>query len=305
MSRAAVAMFILNHKRVRLMEIEQRTGMKVCFSPDDSLLPGQTRIDKLRAFTPQDLPPPISQTQARMDASEVHSAYVPHADSGDVEDQDEEPDDLESEAMTRKRLPAEAASSRMPAAENAGPEDTSEEGQRRRRKRRRRRGGRREDGVVNGAAPMPADAEQPLLEDVEFPGRHARQPRRWRGTAGVRTPLRSARLTRPMGLWPRRAPATPCWLSPGMTRPVKPPASRLGPRTRSRRGGRRRHASDRAATRRLRRHRVTPAPRPADPFGNVADIFDMLEMAAENVTASAPQPQTEAALVQTLPACGG
>jgi ribonuclease E len=287
-----VAMFILNHKRVRLMEIEQRTGMKVCFSPDDSLLPGQTRIDKLRAFTPQDLPPPISQTQARMDASEVHSAYAPESDSGDAEEQDDEQDDLET--GDAEEVPSGRTASSGPAAQNAGPEDTSEEGQRRRRKRRRRRGGRREDGAANGAAPMPADAEQPVLEDVEFPGGMRVSP-----AAGAEPPVPDAALAEaPLGEAVRAEEGSSDLLAvPGHDEAGEAASEQARPKPRGRRGGRRRtrpEGSEDAAPSSPR----YSGPTPADPFSNVADIFDMLEMAAENVTASAPQPQAEAAFVQ-------
>jgi ribonuclease E len=252
----SVAMFILNHKRVRLMEIEQRTFMKVCFSPDDSLLPGETRIDRLRALTPQDLPPPVSQTQARMDASEAFSPQ-----KSDVIDEDDLPDeDGEAEA------PGEAGVQKPVA---GGGEDTSEEGQRRRRKRRRRRGGRREDGVTAGSAPMPPDAEQPELEDIEFPGAVRIAP------AAVAAMAAAA----DDGETPSPAAPGPEIAVPGHDEAAEATDEQSKPRTRSRRGGKRRPRADSGD--------ASPAPAPyagptpADPFGNVADIFDILELAEE------------------------
>ena len=271
----SVAMFILNHKRVRLMEIEQRTGMKVCFSPDDSLLPGQTRIDRLRAMTPQDLPPPISQTQARMDASEAQSAII--ADPAEDDLQEDEADETDTQA--------EPGASRAVA---GGPEDTSEEGQRRRRKRRRRRGGRREDGGAD-TAPMPADAEQPDLEDIAFPGAvpvaHVADaaPVHAEAAPGPDTP----ELPLQAAAEPESNLVPPV---PGHDEAVEAAEEQAKAKPRSRRGGRRKARPEGAGD--------APAaaapyagPTPADPFGNVADIFDLLEQAAEQrVAPSAPQP---------------
>ena len=47
----AVALYVLNNKRVRLAEIEARYGMSVSFAADESLLPPATRIERIRAQT--------------------------------------------------------------------------------------------------------------------------------------------------------------------------------------------------------------------------------------------------------------
>src|SRR5208283_3888908 len=46
---ASIAMYILNHKRVRLAEIEARYAMHVSFVGDDSLIPPQIRVERVRA----------------------------------------------------------------------------------------------------------------------------------------------------------------------------------------------------------------------------------------------------------------
>jgi ribonuclease E len=278
----AVAMFILNHKRVRLMEIEQRTGMKVCFSPDDSLLPGQTRIDRLRALTPQDLPPPISQTQARMDAAEAQTPVplIEDKDEDLAEGQYQGPDEDEDEAEG-------AETGGRPAA--AGAEDMSEEGQRRRRKRRRRRGGRREDGTQPQAtAPMPPDAEQPDLEDIAFPGAVRVSP------GAATEPPAPAALDAPAMEAPAEIPAAAPPV-PGHDEAGEAAEEQAKPKTRARRSRARR---PRAGTEAAAEAPAAPysGPTPADPFGSVADIFDILEQAAEQrVTPAAPQPPAPAA----------
>ena len=46
-------MYILNNKRDRLAEIEARTAMRVQFAADDSLLPPEVRIDRLKPQIPE------------------------------------------------------------------------------------------------------------------------------------------------------------------------------------------------------------------------------------------------------------
>jgi ribonuclease E len=140
-----VALYILNHKRVRLAEIEARYGMSVAFAADDSLLPPETRIDRVRAQIageplPAAIPLPIAATPAEDDLAE---------------EADDEPEDEEDTA----EAPEQAV-----AGETAEEADT-----RRRKRRRRRRGGRRDEpatGQANtdkAAAEDPAHAEQPDL----------------------------------------------------------------------------------------------------------------------------------------------
>jgi ribonuclease E len=262
----SVAMFILNYKRVRLMEIEHRTGMKVCFSPDDTLLPGQTRIDRVRTMMPQDLPPPISQTQARMDASVAQTAPVQEAD-----DEDDAEDEFEAEVS--------AAPAGVNAGAATGAEETSEEAQRRRRKRRRRRGGRRDDVAPASAsgAPMPPDAEQPDLDGLHFPTTmSADQPL---PTAYV-APSVTQDLHEPTGAMPEPGAAIQAAPVPGHDEAAEAGEEQAKPKPRSRRGSRRRTRPDGEADPAPMAQAYT-GPTPADPFGNVADIFDILERAAE------------------------
>src|SRR5580658_6378052 len=54
-----IAMFILNHKRARLGEIEARYAMHVAFAGDDSLIPPQIRVERIRAA----IEAPVAVTQ--------------------------------------------------------------------------------------------------------------------------------------------------------------------------------------------------------------------------------------------------
>jgi ribonuclease E len=128
-----VALYILNHKRERLREIEQRFAMRVSFQIDPSLSGQQVRIERLRApatgeaaATP--LPsvpePPVAE---RIPPARARAEPVAHEESDEVRGGDQ---------------PVEAA---------PRPSSEAEEAERKRRRRRRRRGGRRRDEAVAGA----------------------------------------------------------------------------------------------------------------------------------------------------------
>ncbi len=123
-----IALYVLNHKRVRLAEIETRYGMHVSFAADDTLLPPTMRIERLRAQSVSELPPPISQL----------------APPEPFDDPDEEVAERSAEAAATEDGDDDDA---------PRPGETAEEGEQRSgRRRRRRRGGRREDGVDGAAA---------------------------------------------------------------------------------------------------------------------------------------------------------
>ncbi len=142
----AVALYILNHKRVRLGEIEARHGMSVAFAADDTLLPPEIRIEKLRGYLPGEAP---------------QTALAPHAPALPIEE-----DELAEEAEDEVAEPAEArAEAAADDAEASIAGETAEEAENGiRKRRRRRRGGRRDDtapvpGAVQGAVPGAALAE--------------------------------------------------------------------------------------------------------------------------------------------------
>jgi ribonuclease E len=149
------ALYILNNKRQRLTEIEARTAMRVHFAADPSLLPAQTRIERLRAQT-ADLPPPESGVVQQRDglAYEPDPTAEELAADADVIDTQDMPED-------------EPVAAAAPAAADpdAVPGETAEEGERRRRRRRRRRGrGRRDEAGVT----IPDGAEQPDILDGAY-----------------------------------------------------------------------------------------------------------------------------------------
>jgi ribonuclease E len=115
-----VALYILNHKRERLTDIEQRYGMRVVCLGDDGQMTSQFRIERLRAQVV--IEAPVTVTQAEV-------LPPPEAEVEEEVAGDEEAEDEASEDAVR-----------------AVAGETAEEAEHRhRRRRRRRRGGRREE----------------------------------------------------------------------------------------------------------------------------------------------------------------
>ncbi len=144
-----VALYILNHKRERLGEIEARYGMGVVCQGDDSHMVSQFRIERVRAQVPGEAPMAITQDVAMP---------PPVAD---VEIEEEEEDVVVAEDDDDE---AEAA---IDAARAEAGETPEEAEKRRRRRRRRRRGGRREDVAVAATQPadVPAAAEGAVMAE--------------------------------------------------------------------------------------------------------------------------------------------
>jgi len=136
-----VAMYLLNRKRERLGQIEERFGMSVLFETDASMYGAAFRIEKLRVAEARPMADDRGQSALRMD-------YAPE-------------DVISEEAETADALDGDEAP--PPAGETEAEREVS------RRRRRRRRGGRREDGGNGGedapqAGPI-AEGEAPADGD--------------------------------------------------------------------------------------------------------------------------------------------
>jgi ribonuclease E len=119
----AVALYILNQKRGSLSDLEQRRGVRIYLEADDSLIPPDYRLERLKALAPgeevqQRQLPPITVVEEEPDVDD------------DIEI-DEDETDVEAEDGDDAATGAEKA-------------DGSGEGRGRGRRRRRRRGGRGE-----------------------------------------------------------------------------------------------------------------------------------------------------------------
>jgi len=291
----SIALYVLNHKRVRLSEIENRYGMRVAFAADDTLLPPNTRIERVRAQAASELPAPISQL----------------APPEPFEDPDEEA--LEPAA--------EAAMAGDDADDDDAPRpgETAEEGeQRSRRRRRRRRGGRREDGAaetaasvntiaieagppaaeMRGAEASGAEASEPAAPERDRPGIGGEPP-----VDGERVPEAGAAATETLAAEPADDASAPVadGTAPEPNEASGDEADRS--KRRGRRGGRRRRREPGDVAAAAEPTDTPPAeqsgapshappvysapayvgPTPADPFGGTSafDIFDAIEQAEQ------------------------
>ena len=247
----ALALYILNNKRVWLAEIERRCVMQVHFEFDDTLQPPAHRIVKTQVRSPGDIPAELPTRQAAAIDAE------PEPDPAPVD----EPVSFEPAEPPAARTIPIVESQPAPAppleAADAAPADTAEEAERKRkRRRRRRRGERREDGTEPAAA-MPendadsgADADDADQSDI---------------LAAVAEPTADASLDQ----------AADAPIAPDPTDESTGGRSRRGRRSGRRRGRRDDDAPADAAIPDAPQP-VYSGPTPADPFNGAFDIFDVL-----------------------------
>ena len=255
----AVAFYILNHKRDRLGEIEQRSGMRVSFAADDSLRPPQIRIERLRAPS----------------AIEAPAAVTPDfAPELPVEPEHE----IAEEPVLAEAAPVPAAAGE----DSAAGEDAE---RRRRRRRRRRRGGRREEGApetaIEGAS---GDAIGDAIGDAL-------------GAAGdgVAHDAAEAPMSETVADGaeaPAAEPIDTLAIAASAAPDEAVAAEATAPRKRTRRGGRRRSGA--ATEPAIGIADEPPAasytgPTPANPFGGVAfDIYAAIDQALEGELSPPP-----------------
>jgi ribonuclease E len=267
-----IALYLLNHKRERLQEIEQRYGMRAIVAADDAQTGSDYRIDRTRAraegeFVPVAAPaglPPLSA-----------SAHMEAEDEDLVRNEDES-DETPAAPPTASPGPTSAR------AETA--DETAEGGKRRRRRRRR---GRREDGSPSQPGDADGDDGDSEGEDAAYDDAIAAEPNEeTEASAPAEEPASDApaegdddgknrRRGRRGGRRKRRDGTEGDLLpiaEPDAEQPALPPVP------------------------------VYVGPTPANPFGGeVFDIFDVLEQAEQRAAASVhvvepqahPQPVAE------------
>jgi len=136
---SSVALYILNQKRAALTDAERRYHFRVSITEDDSLIPPNLRLDRVRAFTAAEiaaLPPPVAQQAPSFVEEEEDEVF------------EEEESVVEEAAGESDERPQER--------EAHGGDEDGRGGRRRRRRRRRRRGGD-EGREAPGAAGEPAE----------------------------------------------------------------------------------------------------------------------------------------------------
>jgi ribonuclease E len=290
-----VVMYILNHKRDRLTEIEARYAMRISFAGDDTLLPPAVRIDRLR--------PQVADAERLLTATAV-SVAPPMVDSYDEEEDEEDLvlDEAPAPARVQQPRPARQPAAASPAPVAASDEATPaaetaasiEEGEQRRRRRRRRRGGRRDGtGTGENASGENATGENGASLAGDTEGDEGDEDGAEPATDAVE------------GVDPVLAEANAAEAGDGIPAGEQVELDENGEpkaRRRGRRGGRRRRrvegeageAGEEAAPAEAPMPAPLPVappvyagPTPANPFNNTYDIFDMLEQ-AEQAAIQAP-----------------
>jgi ribonuclease E len=122
----SVALFILNHKRASIEEIEQRRGVRIYLQADDGLTPPEYRLDRIKQLNPGE--EVVKRITAPLPPIEDEIDDIP-------------PEELEAEMAEAES--AEAVEEEAPAGGDRG--DRGERGGRRRRRRRGRGGKFRAD----------------------------------------------------------------------------------------------------------------------------------------------------------------
>jgi ribonuclease E len=141
---AEVALYLLNHKRDRIGDMERRYIMRVILAADPSLVPPDFRIERSKTRQPGDVNrPEVAPKLDPMRPITQESAYA--------EPEDETEDDAAGEAEETVTVD--------------GVEETAAEGEARRRRRRRRRRGRNGERGPRDGSEAAADGEQPAGED--------------------------------------------------------------------------------------------------------------------------------------------
>jgi len=128
----AVALYILNQKRMALSQLEMRRGVRVYVNGDDSLTPPDFRLDRIKQLAPgEELPPAPAPLPLPTDAEiDLEEEVVEEAE-----------DEVETEGATEAEGEAEAGAGESGAAAS-GDDEQGGRGRGRRRRRRRGRGNR-------------------------------------------------------------------------------------------------------------------------------------------------------------------
>jgi ribonuclease E len=140
-----IALYLLNHKRERLREIELRYAMRVIIAADDSQIAPQFRIDRAKVRSPDEVLPVV--TAERPMPAEVFEVEDDEDEEPDVSASSDDDDDSDDENGDQGGGDKPGASA-----------EENERG--RRRRRRRRRGGRRDDQQAAAGDDTPRDAAQ-------------------------------------------------------------------------------------------------------------------------------------------------
>ena len=173
----AVALYVLNQKRVTLAEIESRYDLTVSIETDDSLIPPEYRLDRTRGTDQSDSEAPESNATA----DDGEQAEGGRRKRRSRRRRSKRRDD-ETTETTEEQVEKSESDAGEDAADTSEAETSDTEGEPRKRRRRGRRGGRRrsrkpesteetvtasEDAETDGAVALEADTSAETATDAE------------------------------------------------------------------------------------------------------------------------------------------
>ncbi len=264
-----IALYILNHKRSWLADIERHHRMQVIFRTEENLAAADMRIERLQAQTPAPIPAP-AQVRAPERTERAVERAPEHVRTIEIIEE-QAPVALRTETpVVDAEIIEDVATSESDEESNGG----------RRRRRRRRRGGRREQ---NGDVTVADNGQEQDAPTAETRGIAAPEGADENGIIPGRRRTRFKRIVKenegsetaaaePVSETRDVAPARPAHTP----RPSAPAQAPRNPRRREER-------EERPAPRRY------TGPTPADPFGGSFDIFDVIEQAEFEGTTQALQ----------------
>jgi ribonuclease E len=295
-----VALYLLNHKRERMQEIELRYTMRVIIAADDAQIAPQFRIEKVRVRSADEMPPVVAVERPMLPppVTDLEDDEEEEEEAEAVGTEDEDEDDTEDDTAEQHAADAES------------PDGGDEAERRRKRRRRRRRGGRRDEPVpaASGEPPAAEAGESRVAALGDAPA------------AALGVPLSEPAADTGRGqaatAEPEAAPAVAAAAEEIQTaaeaaaetgESAAPSEDDPRNRRRGRRGGRRRRREGEGELAPLavpgaEQPELQPVyfgPTPADPFGgrafDIFDVMDQAERAAEAQPASRLAPAAEIA----------
>jgi ribonuclease E len=294
-----VALYLLNHKRERLREIELRYAMRVIVAADDAQIAPQFRIEKVRTRSPDEMPVVVTAERSMLPAPVIEPEDEDEEEAEAVGSADDDDDaDADADVDTAEETPEQRAADAAGGDPDAAGGDPDEAERRRKRRRRRRRGGRREDQPAESPEPVEQTAGAP--EGIETMAEAEALPAGETDHAETTGPAVEA--TAEPAVEATTEPAVEATAENGEAAPGIDDDPRN--RRRGRRGGRRRPRRENDgelspfAVPGADQPEVQPVyagPTPADPFGGRAfDIFDVMDQ-AERAAEARPAPRTVSA----------
>jgi len=161
----SVALYILNHKRDALVELEAKYGMQVMLTNDDSLVPPDLRLERTKNINGETISEMVANV--RPDAAEESGRKRKRRRRG--RKRDEDGTEMQVDAAESGDTAAERTTS-----DTSEDGETGEEGKSKRRRRSRRGGRRRRKSIeaaegtnVEGTEATPAEATEGEAAPVE------------------------------------------------------------------------------------------------------------------------------------------